>query len=275
MAKPRGESLHIGLNSVSGAHYGGWTGDLLACEADAEDMYDLACGQGFSATKLLTRKGTRKAVIDALTGASRRLKSGDIFFLSYSGHGGRLPDKNDDEPDHMDETWCLFDGEIIDDEMNNLYAKFAKGVRIVVLSDSCHSGTATRMAFYESIRSAIPGEDGPVRYRAMPPAAELRTYRLHRAFYDKLQKANAKAHDVKATVLLISGCQDNQYSADGTFNGLFTGTLLTVWKDGAFQGDYRKLHRDVRNRMPPIQAPNYFVTGAANSGFEKQRPFTI
>jgi hypothetical protein len=275
MAKPRGESLHIGLNSVSGAHYGGWTGDLLACEADAEDMYDLARGKGFSATKLMTKKGTRKAVVDALTSAAGRLRSGDIFFLSYSGHGGRLPDKNDDEPDNMDETWCLYDGEIIDDEMNNLYAKFAKGVRIVVLSDSCHSGTVTKMAFYESIRDSIPSGDGAVRYRAMPPAAELRTYRLHRAFYDKLQKANAKAADVKATVLLISGCQDSQLSADGTFNGLFTGTLLKVWKDGAFQGDYRKFHRDIRNRMPPYQAPNLFVTGGVNAAFAKEPPFKI
>jgi hypothetical protein len=36
---------------------------------------------------------------------------------------------------------------------------------------------------------------------------------------------------IKAPVLLISGCQDNQYSADGAFNGLFTSQLLTVWKE--------------------------------------------
>ncbi len=32
--------------------------------------------------------------------------------------------------------------------------------------------------------------------------------------------------EAKASILLISGCQDNQLSADGEVNGLFTGELL-------------------------------------------------
>ena len=35
-------SLHIGLNAVSPASYGGWGGPLAACEADAKDMEQLA-----------------------------------------------------------------------------------------------------------------------------------------------------------------------------------------------------------------------------------------
>ena len=35
-------SLHIGLNGVSGAAYGGWDGPLAACEFDANDMAALA-----------------------------------------------------------------------------------------------------------------------------------------------------------------------------------------------------------------------------------------
>ena len=38
----RGLSLHIGLNSVNPKHYAGWSGDLMACEFDAEDMAALA-----------------------------------------------------------------------------------------------------------------------------------------------------------------------------------------------------------------------------------------
>ena len=33
-AGARGVSLHIGLNSVDPKHYGGWSGDLVACEFD-------------------------------------------------------------------------------------------------------------------------------------------------------------------------------------------------------------------------------------------------
>ena len=31
----KGVSVHIGINEVDPAHYGGWTGALNACEADA------------------------------------------------------------------------------------------------------------------------------------------------------------------------------------------------------------------------------------------------
>src|SRR5262249_10563136 len=41
---------------------------------------------------------------------------------------------------------------------------------------------------------------------------------------------------IQASVLLISGCQDNQLSMDGARNGLFTEKLKQVWNSGAFTG---------------------------------------
>ena len=37
-AKPKGISLHIGLNRVDPIHYAGWKGELVACENDAHDI---------------------------------------------------------------------------------------------------------------------------------------------------------------------------------------------------------------------------------------------
>ena len=34
----KGMSLSIGLNAVDPKHYGGWAGELNACEADAAEM---------------------------------------------------------------------------------------------------------------------------------------------------------------------------------------------------------------------------------------------
>ena len=51
---------------------------------------------------------------------------------------------NGDEKDDYDETWCLKDKQVIDDELFNIYAKFKKGVNILILSDSCHSGSVSR-----------------------------------------------------------------------------------------------------------------------------------
>jgi hypothetical protein len=105
----------------------------------------------------------------------------------------------------------------------------------------------------------------------------LRTYRANRVFYDRILrniKKNAE-ETVKASVLLISGCQDNQLSADGDFNGLFTSQLLRVWKQGAFKGNYKKFHQAIVRRMPPDQTPNYFRVGRSDPKFEAQRPFTV
>jgi hypothetical protein len=275
---PRGVSLHIGLNEVDPNHYGGWSGPLNACEADADDMEAIARSKNFTATKLLTKSATRNRVLEAIDAAAKSLQSGDIFFLTYSGHGGQLPDKNNDEDDGMDETWCLFDGQMVDDELYARYAKFASGVRVLVFSDSCHSGTVTKLAFHAGRAAAAAPATNGRRYRLMPWDAALRTYRQNRSFYDPiLSKRNVKESkkSVKATVLLISGCQDNQLSADGAFNGLFTGTLLAVWSNGGFSGDYRLFHKKIVQRMPPDQTPNYYLVGAANAAFEAQQPFTV
>jgi hypothetical protein len=275
-----GLALHIGLNSVDPKHYGGWSGDLNACEADAQDMAAITKSKKFKVTTLLTKGATRARVLSQVKKAAKGLKSGDIFVLSYSGHGGQLPDMNNDEPDAQDETWCLYDGEMVDDELYALWGKFAPGVRILVFSDSCHSGSVTKQAYYRGIMSARGAGAGSreVKYRFMPPDVALQTYRKNKSFYDKILRDKSLKESpsaVKATVLLVSGCQDNQLSSDGDFNGLFTGQMLRVWKNGAFKGDYKKFHQSIVKRMPPDQTSCYFVVGASNPKFEAQRPFTV
>jgi hypothetical protein len=271
---PKGLSLHLGLNSVDPHHYQGWSGDLNACEADANDMQALAESRGFVPSKLLTKKATRKATLDGIQAAAKALNKDDIFFLTYSGHGGQLPDQNDDEPDGQDETWCLYDSELVDDEIYAALAEFKAGVRIIVLSDSCHSGSAIKATILS--KSHLPSSE--VRYRAMPDPVALRTYLAHQKFYDKITKdkklAEAKS-SVKASAMLISGCQDNQLSADGTFNGLFTGMLKRVWNGGKFKGDYGKFHKSIVSKMPSDQTPNLFKVGPNNVKFDGQTPFTV
>jgi hypothetical protein len=277
----KGLSIHLGLNSVDPDHYGGWSGQLSACEADAEDMADLAKAAGFCSQLFLTAQATRQQVLTLLDQAAKDLKTGDILFLTFSGHGGQLPDKNGDEPDGEDETWCLFDGELVDDELYSKWSKFAPGVRILVLSDSCHSGSVVKFAYYQGTtreRSSSVTEQAQVRYRVMPPDVALRTYKKNRAMYDPILSDPALVESktrVKASVLLISGCQDNQLSADGTFNGLFTGNLLRVWNQAGFQGDYSRFHSAIVRLMPPDQTPNLFTTGVTDPAFLKQRPFSI
>ncbi len=277
----KGYALTIGLNSVDPSHYAGWSGPLNACEADAESMTDLARGRGLQVSTLLTKSATRSAVLGQLDKLAAKCMAEDLVLLTYSGHGGRIDDLNDDEPDHVDETWCLYDGQLVDDEIFMALSKFPEGARVLVFSDSCHSGTVVRIAPPSAMGGAagLPfSEEAPARIRAMPLDVAGQTYRANRSQYDPilqdLQLRRAE-ENVRASVLLISGCQDNQYSLDGVANGLFTGTLLRVWRGGRFEGDYPTFHGRIVARMPSTQTPNYFWAGQPDLGFERQQVFSI
>lgn len=278
----RGVSLHIGLNRVDPAHYDGWDGALNACEFDANDMERIAQSRGFETRKLLTNEATADAILSAIDDAAGQLQPGDLFFASYSGHGGQVPDGNaEEEPDRSDETWLAFDRQIVDDELYARWAKFQPGVRIVVLSDSCHSGSVTRAIEDEDVPDPVRTRDSAAeqdpRYRAMPRDVMINTYRANRGLYDGIQSSvpTAPKADVGATVLLVSGCRDDQLSLDGFANGLFTENLLGVWDDGGWQGGHPAFHEAIRSRMPPNQQPQYTRVGAANDAFEQQGPFTV
>src|SRR5215831_2039062 len=218
----KGISLHIGLNRVDPAHYEGWDGTLNACEADAHDMQALAKANKFKAMPLLlTERATTKAVSLAIKKAARNLAKGDIFLLTYSGHGGQVRDTNGDEPDRMDETWVLFDRQLVDDELYALWGGFKTGVRILVLSDSCHSGSVVRMA-------PPPMISGGLRARLMPREVCEKVEAAHQALYREIQAAHPGAEQarVKASVLLISGCMDNQTSMVFFNDAAFTEMLL-------------------------------------------------
>ncbi|MEP9356025.1 caspase family protein [Xanthobacter sp. KR7-65] len=276
----KGLSLHVGLNSIDPAHYQGSSGLLAACEADAEAMRAIAENAGFETRMLLSAQATRGAVIDHIRAAADACAPGDIFLFTYAGHGAQVPDLNGDEPDRMDETFCLFDGMLVDDEVYDLWCAFKPEVRVVVVSDSCHSGSVTRMA--PVLAAAAP--DAPAQ-RLLPLPVALKTFEAHRAFYagisrsvrhaDEGRLVRALATPLQCSVLLLSGCQDNQTSADGPFNGRFTEELLKVWHSGSFARGYEAFHRRIVAGMPPAQSPNLWFIGAPNPAFLRQKPFSI
>src|SRR6185295_11937245 len=178
----------------------------------------------------------------------------------------------------------LFDRMLIDDELSGMWKQFKEGVRIFVLSDSCHSGTVTRVAMYSQLashpalsRDYKPNGKAPA-FRAIPADVQRAAYAKAKGVYNTAQWASGKKRgvdDVEATVLLISGCLDNQLSSDGDGNGLFTANLLQVWDSGNFSGSYSAFWQKILDNMPATQSPNYLKVGKENSDFEGQKPFTI
>lgn len=293
---PYGKSIHIGLNFVDPDAYGGWDGQLNGCVNDANGLQAVADSLGYESTLITDQDGTSYRVLQELSDAAEELSGGDILWISYSGHGGQVDDANSDEADAKDETWVLYDREVVDDELYAMWSQFEAGVRILVTSDSCHSGTVARMMIAEELQRAraqvgarkargeadqeIPEAFAPsqeYRAKALPLDVQAEVNERDRAMYNTVQWLAGPSHRqvIRASVLLISGCQDNQLSYDGNFYGQFTGTLLSVWDNGSFQGDYEQFHTAIVNQMPPDQTPNYFTTGVQNRGFEGQRPFTI
>ncbi|MFD3534087.1 caspase domain-containing protein [Streptomyces sp. NPDC058664] len=267
-----GLALHIGLNRVDPARYEGWDGTLVACENDAHDMARLARAAGFESTVLLTPDGTAARLTAELDEAAARLDTGDILLLTYSGHGGQVPDAtgSDAEPDALDETLVLYDRQFLDDEVRRAFRAFADDVRIVALFDCCHSGTGIE----------VPGGRAATHATAryLPEPQQRRLYDRDREFFAELRRSLAKdapGDGAGPDALLVSACQDNQVALDGDVNGAFTGALLRVWDGGAFRGGYREFHRAIQRRLPPTQSPNLHLTGTPAPDFLNQRPFTI
>lgn len=261
----KGYSLHVALNTVDPEHYDGWDGKLHGCVYDADAMEAIAKSRGYTTRRLIGSQATREAVAEALGELATQLESGDKLLVTYSGHGGSVRDRNRDEDDALDETWCLWNGQLLDDELYLLYGKFSEGVEIVVFSDSCHSGSVTR---------APTAKIDPLA-RVMPLDVIRRVYEKHAAMYDAIQAGIAEdvSTRVKASILLLSGCQDDQVSLDGPFNGAFTTRVIAVWDDGKFEGTYESFHKAIVDKMPVSQTPNLYEVG---SGSQKNRaPFAL
>lgn len=286
---PKGISLHIGVNKVDDTHYRGasvtigWEGVLSGCENDAIAMEALAKENGFMTDLLLTKKATRQNVKTKIAKASKTLSAGDYFFLTYAGHGSQVADISGDEKldmdipsskrDRRDETWCLYDAQLLDDELFHLLAGFSKGVRILMLSDSCHSGTVARDMVAE-----MPEPAQGRAFRVVPRATLANTYIHHRAFYDSLQAPKGSHPEIEASVILFSGCQDDQLSQEDQLSapphGIFTLNLLDAWNAGSID-NYKAFFQAVIKDMPEEQTPNLLAFGGAADDFLTNRPFFI
>jgi metacaspase-1 len=304
----RGISLHVGLNRVDVSQYPGYIIPVLSgCINDANSMNTVAKAAGFATSNvLIDAQATAMNIKNKISEAASQLCAGDIFFLTYSGHGSQVPDESGEEDDGQNETWVCYDRQLIDDELYTLWQTFKENVQIFVLSDSCHSGTMVKMLISDFVQGKLKSKkdihsrgfeksDADIlvnminksramvlktakKTRTMPIENSLNNYFLKKELYQNIQLLTKQKKDIDpilASLIYISGCQDNQTSGDGETNGLFTGNLLSVWNSGGFTGDYQGFFNRILALMPSDQTPNYMKLGRNVEPFEKQKPFTI
>ncbi len=256
MEKSVKQALCIGINNYPNSNM-----DLAGCVNDANDWGDALKAKGFSVKKLIDGAATKKGITEAMKGLIADAVKGDCVVFQYSGHGTYVPDLNGDEPDGTDECLVPHDvntkGVITDDELFQIFDAKAKGVKLVFISDSCHSGSVSKFAPITT-PPTITGGKAPRRLvRFMPPANFLKSTELKKLGSARAFRASFPPG--RNAGLLMSGCQDTEYSYDAYFdsrpNGAFTYVALKTLKTMAANATYSQWHKKIREALPSQQYP--------------------
>jgi len=127
------------------------TDNALTCSIDGKNMEKLASQCGVrDLVAMYDEECTRENVLAAITDVGGRCGEDDYFVFYYSGHGTQVDDSDGDEDEGQDEALCLVDPQgqisydtlLIDDDLAEaLTDNVDENVRIIVLTDCCHSGT--------------------------------------------------------------------------------------------------------------------------------------
>lgn len=264
----KGYALLIGMGSVDAFHYGGWSGELKQPEQDVEIMKEIAASQGFEVQTLLSKEAIRENVVSSIKRIAEKMASTDLFFLYFSGHGGQIPDLNGDEEDGLDETWCLYDGELLDDELYALWGCFKEDSRVIVISDSCHSGTVTK---------ALPCDNSLIS-KSLPWAYVFKTFDLNKSFYEKIVSdvPGKGSINIKSSIYLMASSRDNQssYAFREALNSLFTASFRELWStskpDEGYESMLEAIGELLREEVGRMQTPEFYAIGEENIAFKKQ-----
>jgi hypothetical protein len=250
-------ALCFGIND-----YPGTGSDLSGCVNDANDWKSALTKRGFQTRLITDKQATRKNMLAEMKEVIQNAKRGDSIVLTYSGHGTFIPDADGDEPDGTDECLVPYDirtkGPITDDELFELFSSKASGVRLVFLSDSCHSGTVARFAPITTPPTLSSGGTIPRRIvRFLPPSVFLSKSKISKLGTSRaLRRASPPG---RYGGLLMSGCLDAEYSYDAWFNGrangAFTFVALRALKSLKANATYRDWYNSIRQTLPSQQYP--------------------
>ena len=253
-AKGKKFGLFVGINAYSEG-----ISPLKGCVNDAMKMREAMMTKfGFKAadTMLLTdAAATRDGILTNLKKYQALAGAGDILVFHYSGHGTLFPDAYSEvkdetkliymeapnragqmeviyERDKYDSALVPFDARsrtsgkpwrnlILDDELYTIFSAVTrKGAQVVLISDSCHSG---------SIDRALP--DVQPRTQSLATVFGVRRFSeldLEKPAEDK--STRPPLPPVKGLYLSMTGSKDDEFSLDASFSGvpmgLFTSKLL-------------------------------------------------
>ena len=110
-------------------------------EADACMLAAVAGERGFIApVVLLDERATHAAVRASLDEMAALSEPGDLFLLTFSGHGGRTRLRARASEPQAVRLWQLYDRSLNDEQLKADLGRFRRGVRVLVVSDNCGGG---------------------------------------------------------------------------------------------------------------------------------------
>jgi hypothetical protein len=221
---PRRTALLVGIN------YRGTENELNGCYNDVVNVATYlrtVLGYAPGAITMLTdgNRGsafpasvapTRQNILAGLAALVAGMVAGDEAVFHYSGHGTLVRDTNGDEATGYDSCLCPVDyagaGIITDDDIRALFVnRVPRGARLYVILDCCHNGTGCDIRYkYEDYSILL----SPPSSRTSP------VWRTQQKAF-----ADGKYADTAGDVYMISGCRDEQSSADAYINNAFAGAL--------------------------------------------------
>lgn len=269
-------ALCIGINNYPGTDM-----DLQGCVNDASDWKATLESRGYTVSTLLDNQATKAAMVAAMQSLIGSAVKGDSLVITYSGHGTYQPDTDGDEADGLDEGLCPYDiqtngAALVDDEIRAIFSARKPGVRLLLISDSCHSGTVTRAAKNE------PEVDAP-KPRFLPMGNWLPDSKLPRNHTGGRVSTVIPPSTASPLFggflkqegdLLFAGCKEgpNNYSYDasigGRYHGAFTYYALKTLKTLPQGATYAQWHQAICKYLPSAsypQSPQIFGDRAARN----------
>lgn len=208
-----------------GINYYGTSNKLNGCINDVINMQRVLVrhlGFDHRAITVLHDGGSRTSAVskpsrrNILSHLKALVKSPSTFkFFHYSGHGSQRRDSNGDELDGMDECLCPSSGGwIVDDEIKRILDGLPKNKHMFMIFDCCHSGTVADLYKEWYVRR------GKIR-----------------------RIVNARTKQITGSIVTLSGCRDDQTSADAWEERQSQGALTYAFRKALKQDpkDYRTL----------------------------------
>jgi len=236
----RGISIHVGVNKPDPSFQ---MTPLNACVNDAVEMEKLASDHNFTTQLFIDDQAKFEPLKKAILEAAGKLKSGDIFLFTFSGHGsGVLRDDNED--DGQDEAILLHDCVLVDNYISrNLWSRFDEGVRILGVADCCHGGSTFLSFLFHKVMDPVTSFFGSAMkmFAGSPVRLQPQLKDLTSSDQSRIRQASVslgeqidtelatEGRDPKATILTLAACNDFEKAldgVDGNDNGAFTKALL-------------------------------------------------